>query len=84
MVNTSFIVPHELAQARAYICIPVQDAMASRSSVMSTLMDCEGVVELPAGVEVSDVLTWAETQPEDAATLSTNTLSHALKVNPLL
>ena len=80
MDRTSFIVPHGHVQARAYICIPVQEEMATRSSVIASLMDCDGLVELPEGVQVSDVLTWAEFQPEQAPKLSTEQLSQALKV----
>lgn len=61
--------------------VPVQESLALRSSVISTLMDCNGVVELPVGVEVSDVLTRAERQPEDATGMSSKELTQALKVH---
>lgn len=83
MDRTSFIVPHGHVKARAYICIPVDESMAIRSSVMATLMDCNGIVELPAGVEVSDLLTWADFQPDQASKLSVEQISQAMKVDAL-
>lgn len=83
MEGTSFIVPYGQTQApaRAYVCIPVAESMGKRSPVMEILMDCEGVVELPAGVEASDLQTWAEIQPEAASKLTTQQLAQALKVS---
>lgn len=84
MAGISFIVPHGYAHARAYIGIPVEEALAQRSSVMATLMECEGVVELPDGVAVADFMTWSDFQPEEAATLSAEELTQALKVRSRL
>lgn len=81
MEGVTFIVPQGHADARAYICFPVAESMATRSSVIETLIDLNGIIELPAGVEVTDLLKWAELQHDDAQNLSAEQLSHALKVN---
>lgn len=80
MHSTTFIVPRA-EKPRAFICIPVEEALATRSTVISELMDVHGVVQLPAGVDVSDVLTWADSNTEAAANMSWEELSHTLQVN---
>lgn len=82
MQGVSVIVPHGHVPSRAYIGFPVEESMAQRSSVIAALMGCEGVVELPEGLEVCDVQAWAEVQPEEATKLSTEELAEALKVTP--
>ena len=80
MEGTSFIVPHGQERARAYICTPVDEAIAERSSVMRTLMEFEGFAELPPGVDVSDVLAWTDTYPDNASDMSPEELTQALQV----
>lgn len=80
MSNTSFIVPRGAARTRAYVCIPVEESVASRSSVIATLMDVEGFAELPDGVEVSDLLAWSDMRPDEASSLTADELSCALQV----
>lgn len=82
MEGSSFIVPHGQASiSQAYICIPLDEEMASRSSVMATLADIGGIVELPSGMEISDVVRWAELKPKQVETMTTEELIDALQVN---
>lgn len=79
----TFIVPRGGAHARGFLCTPVDEATACRSSVLSSLMDCEGVVELPPDVCMDDLHTWSQLLPTQAPKMSSEELTHALKV-PLL
>lgn len=80
MDGKSFIVPHGCANARAFLCTPLGDDTATRSTVLSTFMDCEGVVELPCGLGMSELRAWEELPPEQAPELSSGELFEALKV----
>lgn len=80
MSNTSFIVPRGAERTRAYVCIPVQECVATRSLVIATLMDVEGFAELPDGVDVSDLLAWSDMRPDEASSMSADDLSCALQV----
>lgn len=82
MSKKTFIVPSGCAEARAYFCTPVDDSVAERSSVLTSLLDVEGIVELP-GVEMLDVKKWEELLPEQVAELTLEQLSHALTVCPI-
>lgn len=80
MAAASLIVPRGAPKARAYVCIPVDESVASRSSVIATLMNMEGFADLPDGIDVSDFLSWSESRPEEAFSLSAEELSCALQV----
>lgn len=80
MDTTTFIVPRGCAKAPAYLCTPLDDAMASRSPVLASLMSFEGITELPPEIVMSDLQTWAELRQEEAPEMSTEQLYHALKV----
>ena len=58
-----FILPPQAATARAYVCIPVAEEVASRSSVMDTLMNSEGIATFPDDVTVSDYFAWSALRP---------------------
>lgn len=79
MESTTFIIPRA-AKPRAFICIPLEESLADRSTVLASLMDVHGSVELPSGIDVSDVLTWAESVPEQAEDMDWEDLTHTLQV----
>lgn len=84
MDENGFIFSPGSVRARTYVCVPVDESMANRSSVLESLMECNGRANLLEGVEVSDYLTWAEMKPKEAPNVSTEQLMHALKVILLL
>lgn len=79
MVQASFLVPHG-AESRAYVCFPV-DSAAQRSPVLTTLIEFDGVSELPDGLTTADLLAWADLQPERAHAMSVEDLTFALKAS---
>lgn len=58
----------------------LDDATASRSTVLASLIYCEEHVELPPDVDISDLRKWEKLLPEKAPDMSPEELFHALKV----
>lgn len=77
------LVPHGSERSTAYICIPVDPDLAMRSSVLETLLEFEGFVDLPEGITLDDFETWAEVSTQDPSTLSLNQLALAMQVWPV-
>lgn len=76
----SLIVPHGCSNARVFLCTPVDDFTASRSTFLTTLTEYEGIIELPKGFDASDLRAWANLRPNEAENLSASELGHALQV----
>eukprot|EP00892_Ulva_mutabilis_P002940 jgi/Ulvmu1/12647/UM094_0003.1 len=74
------ILPHGAARSRAYVAFPVDDALAARSSVMATLVETEGIANLPEGLPTADFLKWCETKPDEASTLPAEDICVALRI----
>ena len=66
--------------SQAHTSIALEESMATRSSVLSTLADIGDIVELPPGVAVSDLVRWAELKPGNASQMTVEELLHALQV----
>lgn len=81
MDSAAFIMPNAV-QPRAFFCIPVEESLATRSTMIADLMDTHGTAELPEGLDMSDVMTWAASKPGQADSMSWEALAHTLKVFP--
>lgn len=53
-----WILPHGEATARAYVCIPVDDATVCRTPVLEALIASGGTAQLPIGVSICDFVAW--------------------------
>lgn len=75
-----WILPHGEATARAYICLPVDDAVVSRSPVLEAMIDAGGTAELPEDLSLQDFLDWTGLHASDVGTLSSAEVCRSLQV----
>lgn len=64
------------------MCVPVEPELAKESPVLDTLMEFEGLVEMPQGVSLDDFERWATIVTEDPSKLDLTQLGFALRVRP--
>lgn len=78
--DACWILPPGRPRCRAYVCIPVEDSLASRSPVIETLMEIEGIAELPDGVPVADFLSWSSMATDELSAFHADDVCQALRV----
>lgn len=78
--NPCLLLPGGCQRSPVYMCVPVDPGLAKMSSVLETLMEFEGLVELPGGVSFSEFEEWSTSVVEDASTLMLEEISSALQV----
>lgn len=81
--NICLILPHGSGRSRAYVAFPVDERLASRSPVMETLIETEGIANLPEGIQASEFLKWCNTDIDAAASLPAEEVCVALRVRAL-
>lgn len=72
--------PNGAQKAGAYFCVPMDASLAARSSVMETLMEMQGIAEVPQGVSFEDFLAWATSDVAAAWTRSDDAIARILAV----
>lgn len=81
--NPCYLVTHGAARSSAYLCIPVDAALAARSPVLTSLMESSGMKELPEGVSPDSFQSWCTACPSDASKQEPEELAMALQVRCL-
>ena len=74
------LLPHGCERSPVYVCIPVDPGLATKSPVIETLMEFDGLVEMPEGIALDDFEAWAAIATEDPSQLALEELSLALQV----
>lgn len=67
-------------RARAYVCLPIDDAAVSRSPVLEALIDAGGTTELPEDLSLQDFIDWMGLHALDLEKLSAAETSRSLQV----
>lgn len=75
-----FLLPHGSERSNVYVCIPVDTGLATKSPVLETLMEFDGLVEMPEGISLDDFEAWAAIATQDPSQLALEELSLGLKV----
>lgn len=79
--DACWILPPGRPRCRAYVCIPIEDSLARRSPVIETLMEIEGIAELPDGVPVADFLSWSSMATDELSAFHADDVCQALRVS---
>ena len=80
MGQINLLVTKGATKAPTYIGFPLDESIASRSSVIEALAEAGGLAELPEDIELEDILSWAELKPDQASEMSVDELTFALQV----
>lgn len=75
-----FLLEHGTARSSVYVCIPVDATLASRSPVLTTLIESSGVKELPEGVTLDSFQTWCTVDPRNTSKDEPGELATAIQV----
>ena len=75
-----FLLPHGCERSAVYMCIPVDQNVAKMSSVLETLTEYDGIVDMPCGVSCDDFEAWSEMVTQDHCDLTVDELVSAIQV----
>lgn len=74
------VLPHGSETSSDCVCVPIEAELAKTSSVLETLLEFDGCVELPAGVSVENLVEWAAIARQEPSSLSLGQLGVGLQV----